>query len=259
MRISWLELQMTIVLAVSVGIFAVVAIFIVYVCFVGGRSTHSINGEKTGDRLLRTHKRVGSKAIIEAMPIVFTGHKSPVEYLRYGGGNLLVSTSIRFVYLCSFNFYSFISNNYQLTLLFSGEILVFDVRNGDFIRRLGHTPKNHRQHPTDEGIRHRGTQPSHNVQPVAKVSDDLTDLSFTKESEYGRVWSVAMQSCVVAVGYSTGRIELWDGNTGLQRASYVSDVADGITHLVLKGSRIVAAHLKGFLEFLELRNAQPSG
>lgn len=62
LRISWLELQMTIVLLVSCGIFMTVAIFLLYVCCYGGRAAAADQSKPDLMKMpsgTKTHKRVG--------------------------------------------------------------------------------------------------------------------------------------------------------------------------------------------------------
>ncbi len=61
---------MTIVLLVSVGIFATVAAFILYVCFAGRGSSRAYD-EYGGHLKKPTHRRVGSKAIVDSVPLLF--------------------------------------------------------------------------------------------------------------------------------------------------------------------------------------------
>lgn len=93
LKISWLELQMFIVLILSCGIFLTVGGFIMYVCFISGNESYISSSSAGDDSLMpkKTHRRVGSKVIVESKPIVFRGHDQDVEFLCLANESLVSS------------------------------------------------------------------------------------------------------------------------------------------------------------------------
>ncbi|XP_028673300.1 sterol regulatory element-binding protein cleavage-activating protein [Erpetoichthys calabaricus] len=71
------------------------------------------------------------------------------------------------------------------------------------------------------------------------------------------VWALELQGNLIAVGRSSGKLELWDAVGGTLRCSNEEGLS-GITALIFLSNRIVAARLNGSLDFFTLDVNKPS-
>lgn len=81
-------------------------------------------------------------------------------------------------------------------------------------------------------------------------------LNFEAQQAPGRasIWCVAVQHQLVALGCSDGTVEFWDAAAGFRRGLFAQS-GSGVTHICLRGSRVVTARVRGAVDFFDLRLA----
>ncbi|KFD45431.1 hypothetical protein M513_05984 [Trichuris suis] len=217
-RISWLEVQMTVVLLLTCCLFLIVAIFIFYVCFIGGRNCSWKSPTLTSSRewkrfsLTADSARVkGDLFIIESLPLAFESLGEEYQMLHSLNDDLLLSLSS------------------------DCRLVIWNGRTGQaeysfWLRR-----------------------PVVQIKPLLRpCSSSMAHSAKNLNSEDAYVWSMTGQGELVAFGLSDGTFRLHNMNVGgnLIFENRLSNV--GVTEVLMNGNRVVLARSNGFLDFLEL-------
>uniref|UniRef100_A0A5S6QWZ5 Sterol regulatory element-binding protein cleavage-activating protein n=1 Tax=Trichuris muris TaxID=70415 RepID=A0A5S6QWZ5_TRIMR len=214
-RISWLEVQMTVVLLLTCCLFLIVAVFIFYVCFVGGRNyrwkctSARICEWKRFSPPVGSGKVKGDRFIVEALPLAFDSLGKEYQTLLSIDDDLLLSLSSD----CS--------------------VVIWNGRTGQaehsfWLRR-----------------------PIVEIKPLGYCSSMVGSAkNFDEDEAY--VWSATGRGELVAFGLSNGYFRLHDMNAGgcLIFENRLSNA--GITNVLMHSNRVVLARSNGFLDFLEL-------
>uniref|UniRef100_A0A914WWA5 Sterol regulatory element-binding protein cleavage-activating protein n=1 Tax=Plectus sambesii TaxID=2011161 RepID=A0A914WWA5_9BILA len=277
-RISWLELQMTVILVISVSLFATVAAFILYVCFWRHGGDASRIAQEVMQSPKKTHRRVGSRAIVEAVPLVFAGHERDVECVCYDDSGIIASSCI------------------------GGRLLVWNAATGDCFRQLPRAGPNvappprsrmpgvsiseaPSSSPEHESLLRRRAVSNVSAASGQSGSSFLTsrspNVSISEPVDFGargdeqqrsatvtaapaapvppppsQIWCMTMnKQNIILAGCANGTVEIWDVASGNALGLY-NRSSIGVTYVQLKGNRLIVARLNGMLDFVELRFSQ---
>ncbi|CDW54142.1 sterol regulatory element binding protein [Trichuris trichiura] len=213
-RISWLEVQMTVVLLLTCCLFLIVAIFIFYVCFIGGRncSWKSCREWKRFSPPVDSPRVKGDLFIIDSLPLAFESLGEEYQMLHSLNDNLLLSLSS------------------------DCRLVIWNGRTGQaeysfWLKRPVVHIKPHALYPSSSSM-------VHSIKGV--------------DNKDAYVWSMTGRGELVAFGLSDGTFRLYNMNIGgnLIFENRLSNV--GVTEVLMNGNRVVLARSNGFLDFLEL-------
>ncbi|CAG0897071.1 unnamed protein product [Darwinula stevensoni] len=234
---SPLETTLFIILAIPSVVFTAYLTLVLYRCVC---TRHYAEWRSSWDQ---KEEQEDTEIIMESIPMVLNGHSQEVECVGVGG-SYLASASL------------------------DGTINLWDVEKGTCqitIHRPScssmQTPKSSHSstdfRKVDEEIQGQWKSSVHTHR--RNLSAGSIFLSDSQRSEPDQscssscIWSMSCTRNLLAVGTSSGSIEIYEVGSGQPRCLCEGSLGDGVMGVHLSGGNVIAAHLSGTLRFYALR------